>query len=177
MEALCPGCEDFVTSDLYPFFQQDPSVMNIVYFPYGNAKIDVNTKTVTCQHGEAECDLNTYEQCAIDVYPDAADYLPFIACLEGKRNLSRQPAQALSDCAEAVGMDFAPVQECHDDADRAWDLQVKNAGLTPDDHQYTPWVVLDGVLYDGETAFADALCATYTAKGGVSDACGKAVDQ
>jgi interferon gamma-inducible protein 30 len=121
--------------------------VNIVYVPYGNAQIDMDNKVVTCQHGDTECDLNTYEQCAIDVYPAAADYLPFIACLEGKRSLSRQPAQALADCSAEAGLDFAPVQECHDDEDRAWDLNVKNAGLTPADHQYTPWVELDGELY------------------------------
>ncbi|GMI58164.1 hypothetical protein TeGR_g12617 [Tetraparma gracilis] len=152
-----------------------PSPLNIVYVPYGNAQIDMDNKVVTCQHGDTECDLNTYEQCAIDVYPAAADYLPFIACLEGKRSLSRQPAQALADCSAEAGLDFAPVQECHDDEDRAWDLNVKNAGLTPADHQYTPWVELDGELYDDSVDFQTALCTAYTAKGGSSDACKAAI--
>ena len=145
--------------------------MALTYVPYGNAKIDIDAKTVTCQHGETECDLNTYEQCVIDVYPDASDFLPFTACLAGKKNLSRQPEKALEECATEVNLDFDTIKECHDDADRAWDLQVTNSQLTPADHQYTPWVVIDGELYDDSIDFQTALCNAYEKKGGVSDAC------
>ncbi|RZC77290.1 hypothetical protein C5167_003083 [Papaver somniferum] len=36
--------------------------------PYGNARI-TSDKVITCQHGPTECELNTVEACALQVWP------------------------------------------------------------------------------------------------------------
>ena len=42
-------------------------IVNLTAVPYGNAQIDTTTQTVTCQHGDAECSANVYEQCYLVV--------------------------------------------------------------------------------------------------------------
>jgi hypothetical protein len=61
-----------VKNSLYPVFKQDgmAEIMDIAYVPFGNSQINMNEMKATCQHGEAECYANSYEQCAIDIYPD-----------------------------------------------------------------------------------------------------------
>jgi len=135
--------------------------MNLTFVPYGNAKIDLNAKTVSCQHGDVECSGNSYEQCAIEAYPDAADYLPFVGCLASAGSAKMHLDQTFEDCANGASLDFGKIKACHDDVGKAWELQVKYSELTPADHQWTPWVVVDGTLYeDGE--FIDVVCEAYT---------------
>ena len=51
-------------------------IVNLTAAPYGNAQIDTTTQTVTCQHGDAECSANVYEQCGIALNPDRVPPLP-----------------------------------------------------------------------------------------------------
>ena len=147
--------------------------MHVTYVPYGNAKIDIDAKTVTCQHGDTECFANSYEQCVIDIYPDQEDFLPFIGCVaETPTQFKMSQDQTFEDCADAAGLDFSIIKDCHDDSDRAWELQVAASQLTPADHEYTPWIVIDGVLYDNSSHnLQKAVCDAYTIKGGESDTC------
>jgi interferon gamma-inducible protein 30 len=148
-------------------------IMKVTYVPYGNAKIDMDAKTVTCQHGDTECFGNTYEQCAVDIYPDQSDYLPFVACVaETPTQFKMSQDQTYEDCADAAGLDFGLISECKNDDDRVWELQVTNSQLTPADHTYTPWITVDDSLYDNSSHdLQKAVCDAYVAKGGVSDAC------
>ncbi|GMI15379.1 hypothetical protein TrVE_jg2738 [Triparma verrucosa] len=175
VEALCPACEGFVTDYLLPTANTPGmnDIMKVTYVPYGNAKIDMDAKTVTCQHGDTECFANSYEQCVIDIYPDQADFLPFVACIAAvPTQFKMSQDKTFQECAESSNLDFDVIKECHDDADRAWDLQVKNSELTPADHQYTPWIVIDDELYDNSSHdFQGAVCSAFAAKGGSSDAC------
>ena len=69
-------------------------------------------------------------------------------------------------------LDFSIIKDCHDDSDRTWELQVAASQLTPADHEYTPWIVIDGVLYDNSSHnLQKAVCDAYTIKGGESDTC------
>ena len=117
---------------------------------------------MTCQHGEDECSGNSYEQCAIDVYPDPKDYLPFITCFDQK---SGQGAldDMMEGCATTASLDWSKIKSCHDDADHAWSLQVAAAAATPEDHTYVPWVVINGKQYDleVETDFLGYVCNEY----------------
>ena len=178
VESLCSACEGFVTDYLIPTSEIPGmnDVMKVTYVPYGNAKIDMDNKVVTCQHGDTECFANSYEQCAIDIYPDQSDFLPFVGCLAAVPTQFKMSQDAtFEDCANGAGLDFSVIKECHDDADRAWDLQVKNSLLTPEDHEYTPWIVIDGNLYDNSAHdLTKAVCDAYAAKGGSSDACAQA---
>ena len=48
--------------------------------PFGNAKFE--NGQLVCQHGEEECKANSWEQCAIHLYPEFEQYFPFYLCIE-----------------------------------------------------------------------------------------------
>ena len=142
-----------------------PAIMNLTIVPYGNAQIDTSTKTVTCQHGESECEGNLWEQCAIDAYPDFNDHFWFYYCMEGYGTSMLDHVQ---DCATTASeqatqtIDYDVLSACFNDPDKAWELSQEFAALTPADHQYTPWVeVPTGTVIQYQATFLYEICAAY----------------
>ena len=92
-ESLCIDCQRFFQQSLLPTYRTlGPSVIDLEIIPFGNSRIvpDVvdqkqqqqqQQRRVLCQHGEAECDANSWQQCAVDQYP-ATSYIDFFDCLE-----------------------------------------------------------------------------------------------
>ena len=56
------------------------SIMNVTLVPFGNSKF--NGTELECQHGEDECTANSWEQCAITLYPKFSTHWPFYLCVE-----------------------------------------------------------------------------------------------
>ena len=54
-------------------------IMNVTLVPTGNARRAADG-TITCQHGQAECEGNSWQQCAIAHYPAFADHYPLYYC-------------------------------------------------------------------------------------------------
>jgi hypothetical protein len=201
-ESLCIDCQRFFKKGLIPAYRTlGPSVVDLQVIPFGNSRIDFDSKTVTCQHGEAECDANIWEQCAVEqtspeVYVDFFDCLedvlpmghkddPFeesvfqqcaAAATKGKAiDAKNQQAglRATTNTLEAiVAMDFAKLKECHDDPATAWSMQAKYSKLTPPDHKFVPWVLVDHQFIDvDQQDFFQQVCRAYMAKGGSHPAC------
>jgi len=148
-------------------------VIDLQLAPFGNAKIisDNDDKTVTCQHGDAECDANSWEQCAIFVYPLPDKHLPFFGCLEGTLPMGHEDvpfdAEVFGKCADESGLEFDRLRDCHDNPETSWALQEKYANMTPDDHDHVPWVLIDGWKFDEEKEdLAEEVCKAYTRKTG-----------
>jgi len=139
-------------------------IMNITFVPYGNA--NMNGDKITCQHGDDECSGNSYEQCAIHLYPDTADHLPFVYCFANspENHGSGSPDAAMEKCAGDANLEWDKIKACHDDADLALELQKAAADATPDDHTYTPWVVINGEVFESSfrNKFINAVCDAYT---------------
>mmetsp|Transcript_26151 Transcript_26151/g.48776 ORF Transcript_26151/g.48776 Transcript_26151/m.48776 type:complete len:149 (-) Transcript_26151:556-1002(-) len=125
--------------------------------PYGNARMQFGK--VSCQHGEEECEGNRWEQCAIAHYPDASDYFPFYYCMEseGDNMLSN-----VKKCASDANLDYSVLSTCFNGAESN-ELQKKAAAMTPSDHQYVPWVLINGVKSpsDGDNILEE-VCSAYT---------------
>ncbi|GKY97868.1 oxidoreductase [Mayamaea pseudoterrestris] len=178
MESLCIDCQRFMLEQLHPAYALlGDSVMDLTIVPYGNAKIDTAKKQVTCQHGAAECDANSFEQCAIQLYPYASRYLPFIYCLDQSLSMGYDdkliPRSLFAECARESAMDFSVIAACHDDVKQAWRLQRKAAKATPKEHKYVPWVVIDGqhAMDEDKDSFLNIVCQAYQANGGHHAAC------
>ena len=132
--------------------------MNVTLVPFGNARYEKGK--LECQHGPDECTANSYEQCAIDAYPDFKSHYPFYLCME--KAGSKMVAQA-KKCATESGLDFDKIKSCVDDPDMSAALQKKFAALTPSDHKYTPWVVVNGTLSKSNgDKLLEEVCAAYT---------------
>ncbi|GMH91453.1 hypothetical protein TrVE_jg11538 [Triparma verrucosa] len=162
IEAYCGACQEFMLYDLIPTYEDLGSdVMNVTVVPFGNAHItDEDARTMTCQHGEDECSGNSYQQCAISLYSDPTDHLPYIGCFD-EISGAMTVDEAFETCATQQGLDWDGISACHDDADQSWALQVAAAASTPD-HTSVPWVVVNGEQYDQETDFFEFICDAYT---------------
>lgn len=174
-ESLCIDCQRFFQQSLIPTYKKlGSSVLALELVPFGNSKLDETKETLACQHGDAECDANSWEQCAVEQVPIDTQ-LEFFGCLEealpmGHRDEDFEP-KIFKECAEKAEIDFVALQACHDNPLRAWLLQVKYAHLTPD-HQYVPWVNVDGKLIDPDKDdFMQEVCLAYRTKGGSHPAC------
>ena len=176
-EALCNGCGHFMLDHLIPTYEKlGEDVIALEWVPFGNAKISDADHTLECQHGAAECDANSWEQCAVHVYHDKPKvYLNMLKCLETALPMGHQDEPFdESIFHKCVGCcdDFTKLKECHDNPMLAWQLQLQASQATPDDHQYVPWVVVNGNFFDVETDdLLQVICKEYTAGGGSHPSC------
>jgi interferon, gamma-inducible protein 30 len=178
IESLCSGCKAFMNDQLFPVFQLLGSqVLELDVVVFGNSAIDLQGKTVNCQHGAAECDANTYEQCAVDLYKYPDRYLAYLHCLDNELTMGRRDepfdAPVFAGCARDSALDFGAIKACHDDAAYAWALQKRAAESTPDDHTYVPWVLINGehTIDEDNDSLLEAVCKAYQSGGGKHPAC------
>jgi interferon, gamma-inducible protein 30 len=178
VESLCSGCKAFMNDQLFPVFELLGSqVVDLDVVVFGNSVIDLQGKTVDCQHGAAECDANTYEQCAVDLYKYPDRYLPYLSCLDNALTMGRREepfeASIFAGCARDNALDVGAIKSCHDDAKYAWALQKRAAAATPDDHTYVPWVLINGAhtLDEDNDSLLEAVCRAYRSGGGRHPAC------
>jgi Gamma interferon inducible lysosomal thiol reductase (GILT) len=180
VESLCIDSKHYMEEQLLPAYQAlGTSIMTLSIISFGNAKftsdddddnVDAttaynNTNQLTCQHGAAECDVNSYQQCAAHVYDDdVTRYLPFFACLFERLPMGhRDDLFPPADIAACTGsLHWPSLQKCHDDPTLAWKLQKRAAAATPAEHTYVPWVVIDGKHVDEtKTSLVEMVCAAY----------------
>ncbi|KAK3009241.1 hypothetical protein RJ639_015113, partial [Escallonia herrerae] len=161
-ESLCPYSANFIVNYLVKIFYNgliDYVDLNLV--PWGNAKLIDNT-TFQCQHGPAECLLNTIEACAIGVWPDVNEHFPFIYCVETLVYEQKYPEW--ETCFEKLNLDPTPVTECYSSG-YGNELELKYAAETnalQPRHTYVPWVVVNGEpLYDDYENFVSYVCKAY----------------
>ncbi|XP_039047697.1 gamma-interferon-responsive lysosomal thiol protein-like [Hibiscus syriacus] len=112
-ESLCPYCRSFIVSRLVKVFNTDLlNIINLRLVPWGNAQYVKPNKTITFQHGEDECYLNTIHACAINIWPDPRKHFNFIYCVE---NQGPDGADAVwKACSATLGMDQKLIKNCYD---------------------------------------------------------------
>ncbi|XP_031122973.1 gamma-interferon-responsive lysosomal thiol protein [Ipomoea triloba] len=161
-ESLCPYSANFIVNYLAKIFENGIiDIVDLTLFPWGNAKLKGNN-TFECQHGSAECLLNTIEACAIDAWPDLNEHFPFIYCVESlvyNENYSKWET-----CYEKLGKDPKPVSDCYASG-RGKELELSYAAQTnalEPPHEYVPWVVVNGQpLYEDYENFVSYICKAY----------------
>eukprot|EP00980_Cylindrotheca_fusiformis_P002225 scaffold517_cov119-Cylindrotheca_fusiformis.AAC.8 len=174
-ESLCIDCKNFFLNSLLPAYDKlGPAVIDLRVVPFGNAELDLEHKTVACQHGEAECDANLWQQCAVR-QTKAPTYLKFFECLEKSLPMGHRDdpfeESKFSECAKVAGLDFDDLSRCHRNPVLAWMLQKENSDKTPS-HQSVPWVFINDKFYnDGSDDFLGMVCTEYLAGGGSHPAC------
>ena len=179
VEALCIDSQSFFHDQLMIAFNAlDHTVMNLTVVSFGNAKLPSDdSHNITCQHGVGECDANAYEQCAVHLYPDPAQHVPYLACLfaalpMGHRDDPFAQWTGLEPCAHSHHLDFGLLKQCHDDANLSWKLQQEAAKATPARHDHVPWVEINGMPMDEEsTTLLREVCHVYEQAGGHAAGC------
>lgn len=158
-ESLCPGCKEVWADQLFSTYTKLASsgIVNFEIVPFGNAQERQygNKWYFTCQHGPTECTGNIIESCALHLYPDPANHMSFLHCLEyyGPTATNGQY------CAGLAKMDYTTINACATgDLGNSLEHQMalKTNALNPP-HQYVPWLTLNGVP---SSALSDNMLAT-----------------
>ncbi|KAK6927133.1 Gamma interferon inducible lysosomal thiol reductase GILT [Dillenia turbinata] len=162
-ESLCPYSANFIINYLVKIFEDDLlSIIDLNLVPYGNAKLRSNSTIIDCQHGPAECLLNTIEACAINVWPDLTDHFSFMYCVETLVYEHKYPQW--ESCFEELGFDPKPISDCYASG-YGLELELQYANETNSlepPHQYVPWVVVNGEpLYEDYEDFVTYVCKAY----------------
>uniref|UniRef100_A0A0D3EVS4 Gamma-interferon-inducible lysosomal thiol reductase n=1 Tax=Oryza barthii TaxID=65489 RepID=A0A0D3EVS4_9ORYZ len=169
-ETLCPFCSGFVVNDLARIFRDGLSpVVDLRLVPFGNGRVSPDG-SITCQHGEEECQLNAIEACVIRLWPDAEQHFPFINCIE--HLALTQKWNAWQSCFQETGLASQPVMDCYNSG-YGTQLQLQYAAETnalQPPHQFVPWVTVNGrPLGDDYTNFEAYICRAYD--GELPEAC------
>lgn len=143
-------------------------IMDVTMVPFGNAQFQGGK--LQCQHGPDECTLNSWEQCAIENYPKFEDYWPFYLCVEqsavtcesGTGDPGPCTLKKVEGCATTSKLDYAKLSACVNDPVESSKLQHKFAGLTPANHQYTPWVLINKKVSSQSKTLIEQVCEAYT---------------
>ncbi|XP_050226686.1 gamma-interferon-responsive lysosomal thiol protein-like isoform X2 [Mercurialis annua] len=118
-EALCPYCRNFIIKPLAEMFQTDLiSIVDLQLIPWGNANLNPNN-TITCQHGEDECYLNTIHACAINIWPDVMKHFSLIKCMEELQHSEITthgvaPKLSWQLCADKLNLSRRFIEQCYD---------------------------------------------------------------
>jgi len=149
-ESFCPGCRQFITTQLFPTFNKlkDTGIMKVGLFPYGNAReqqLPDGSWKFQCQHGGRECQGNILEACIMNHLDwDSSVYMPVISCMEG----ADDPVYAALGCVRDLSkLNYQDVDKCAKGAEGnalMHQIAVKTEGLSPA-HQYVPWIVVNGI--------------------------------
>ncbi|XP_009590102.1 gamma-interferon-responsive lysosomal thiol protein-like isoform X2 [Nicotiana tomentosiformis] len=161
-ESLCPYCSNFIVNYLPKIFKNGLiDVVDLKLVPWGNTKLQANN-TFKCQHGPAECFLDTLEACAIDAWPDLNEHFPFIYCVESL--VYHKNYTQWETCFEKLNLKAKLVKDCVGSG-RGKELELRYAAETnalQPPHKYVPWVVVDGQpLYDDYRDFISYICKAY----------------
>jgi len=150
--------------------------MDLDMLPYGNAQ--GTGSNVTCQHGPTECHFNMVEACAIKHLAVPNDYMPFVFCAEAV-DTAKTPADVIASCSPHPVV-AASISTCYGNGVGAEGVALINAAAAatkPFNHQYTPWVEING---EHSTAAEDnlekAVCTAYKGPNAPA-ACSKYVDK
>ncbi|XP_013102066.2 GILT-like protein 2 [Stomoxys calcitrans] len=146
-EALCPDSKHFITKQLVPSYRDASPLMDIIMVPYGKASTMTNpdgTYRFDCQHGQVECEANTYHACTIEAVQDPRARLDMIACMIRDNRL---PKEALHKCAKQHNIDNVDlIQKCFDSSHGS-ELLKLNGDLTHalrPSVTFIPTITLDG---------------------------------
>lgn len=121
---------------------------------------DCYSGEIVCQHGQRECDFNTWLTCAREVHKKAELYMPFVTCVEAQYDrVWRSVQNVVTACASSAGLDIDQMATCFDGQSGARAL-AGNAAATPP-HAGVPYVLVDGKPLDDESTLLEAVCKAY----------------
>jgi len=147
IESQCPGCKDYIDTQLTPTYDELGDYIDLIIVPYGNAQYKVipgppEDYSFKCQHGPNECLVNQLMCCGIQrLNNNPHKYEPYIQCLDSTRFQSEDEKK----CNKAAGLDDDDVFTCANSTEGRqlhYQAALLTDALNPP-HQYTPWVTIN----------------------------------
>jgi len=164
-EALCGGCHQWISDEMYPTYQKLGKYMDIDFVPYGNAdqQQSGDSWTFECQHGPDECHGNLQQSCMFNYVKDQDTYVDIIYCIENSGDITddNKVKQCIADSGVSDSM-IQDIQTCWE-GEEGIQLHHENGDKTDaliPPHKYVPWVTFnDEHSIDNESMYCqDDLC-------------------
>lgn len=166
-ESRCSDSAAFIYRQLWPAYERlGDSVLNLTWVPFGKA-VSIATKwnrtDYVCQHGVEECLGNNMQAFfLLDNTKSANITNNFIYC---QMNLDKTVGDLLHDCADQLGIDWHPIEQCANDQHvypSYLDGFEKATLALENPVRSVPFVTIDGVQNDSAiSSFLPAVCAAY----------------
>lgn len=140
-------------------------IISLKMVSYGNTKYNSTTDVYSCQHGPDECTSDVYEQCAIYLtnggnLENAEKAYPFLQCMELQEGNPQYAESCYTKSMPASPVSWADVSNCA--STQSQQMQSLANAATPSDHQYVPWVLVDGKLLQNTELLKTSICQAYT---------------
>ncbi|RDX68810.1 Gamma-interferon-inducible lysosomal thiol reductase, partial [Mucuna pruriens] len=110
--SLCQPCATFIVKNLEGIFNNDLiNIINLQLVPWANAYVNETNHSIICQNGPEECELNSLEACALNVWNDVNIHYGLINCFEYMAIDGRH--KNWEDCFSQLGLPNEPILNCY----------------------------------------------------------------
>ncbi|KAK7339935.1 hypothetical protein VNO77_20622 [Canavalia gladiata] len=159
-ESLCLPCATFIVRNLEVIFNNGLiNILNLQLVPWANAYVNKTNNSMICQNGPDECELNSLEACALNVW-NVNKSFGLISCfellsIEGKH-------KNWQDCFNQLDLPKDPILNCYNGGNgtEIGQKYINEAAYTP--LEILPWVVVNnqsiGKDYENFTRY---VCEAY----------------
>ncbi|ESW12214.1 hypothetical protein PHAVU_008G094200 [Phaseolus vulgaris] len=102
----------FIVKNLEEIFHTDLiNIINLQLVPWANAYVNKTNQSIICQNGPDECELNSLETCALNVWNDVSKHYALIYCFEFLAIEGRH--KNWQDCFSQLDLPEEPVLNCY----------------------------------------------------------------
>ncbi|CAJ1948572.1 unnamed protein product [Sphenostylis stenocarpa] len=163
-DSLCKSCALFIIKDLRDIFDSSLiSIVNLRLVPWANAYINNNNNSISCQNGPDECELNSLESCALNLWHKVDIQYELISCfeflaIEGTINTWKE------DCLNQLGLPEKPFLNCFNmgNGTQLGKTYINQTAQLYPSPLSVPWVVVNNQPVGNDYAnFAQYVCKAY----------------
>ncbi|CAI8601110.1 unnamed protein product [Vicia faba] len=162
-ESLSHPSAIFIVKNLEEIFNNDLiDIVNLQLIPWANSHVNQLNNSISCQNGPDECELNSLESCALNIWPDVNKHYGLIYCfeflaIEGKNKM-------WANCFHDLGLSLKPIMNCFDGGNGT-ELglkYIKEAKKLTLPLSFVPWVVVNNQPIKKDYAnFTFYVCQAY----------------
>mmetsp|Transcript_10060 Transcript_10060/g.15239 ORF Transcript_10060/g.15239 Transcript_10060/m.15239 type:complete len:170 (+) Transcript_10060:236-745(+) len=144
------------------------AIIDLKLVAYGNTQQN-RDGSFTCQHGAGECETDAMELCtqyklsgdisSISSGDTSLAAWPFILCMEEADGSPAMGQSCYEKNMNATALPWSTISACVADEYEA--VQTAAMKATPN-HEYVPWVLVDGELLENTNMLEKAICDAYT---------------
>ncbi|TKY65781.1 Gamma-interferon-inducible lysosomal thiol reductase [Spatholobus suberectus] len=160
--SLCQPCATFIVNLEQIFHNNIINIVNLQLIPWANASVDKTKHSIICQNGPDECELNSLEACAINVWNDVNKHYGLINCFEFLAIDGRH--KNWEDCFSQLDLPKEPILNCYNRGNGT-EIGLKYINETAPlytPYEFLPWVVVNnqsiGKEYENFTRY---VCEAY----------------
>ncbi|WVZ16868.1 hypothetical protein V8G54_009850 [Vigna mungo] len=161
--SLCQSCAQFIIKDLQNVFDRNLiSIMNLRLVPWANAHINNTNSSISCQNGPDECELNSLESCALNLWHEVDIQYELINCFEFLA--FKGTINTWKECLDQLGLPKELLLKCFNMGNgtqlgKTYINEIAHLSPSP---SFVPWVVVNNQPVGKDYAnFTHYVCKAY----------------